>query len=189
MDTFLAPIEKPAGLQLKLIYYFVKKKFGKVLTPIKVFSSRLPVAFSNFASSISKLDTKLQLPAETANLIRTRVAQINTCSFCIDAARYESIQKFINVEKFDALSHYRDCPLFTKAEQAVLDYAGELTRERKVQPDTFTQLTKYFTEREICEIVYLVATEHFYNITNIGLNIHSDMLCKVPLPSNAHLIS
>jgi len=25
-----------------------------------------------------------------------------------------------------------------------------------------------------------VATEHFYNMTNIGLNIHSDMLCSLP---------
>jgi hypothetical protein len=27
-------------------------------------------------------------------------------------------------------------------------------------------------------MVWLVASEHFYNLTNIGLNIHSDMLCK-----------
>ena len=28
-------------------------------------------------------------------------------------------------------------------------------------------------------VVWLVATEHVYNITNIGLNIHSDMLCDI----------
>jgi len=28
-----------------------------------------------------------------------------------------------------------------------------------------------------CTLVWLVATEHVYNITNLGLNIHSDMLC------------
>ena len=33
--------------------------------------------------------------------------------------------------------------------------------------------------REICEIVWLVASEHLYNMTNIGLNIHSDMLCDI----------
>jgi len=32
---------------------------------------------------------------------------------------------------------------------------------------------------EICEIVWLVASEHLYNMTNIGLNIHSDMLCDI----------
>jgi hypothetical protein len=27
--------------------------------------------------------------------------------------------------------------------------------------------------------VWLVASEHIYNITNIGLNIHSDMICDI----------
>jgi hypothetical protein len=31
----------------------------------------------------------------------------------------------------------------------------------------------------VCEIVWLVASEHVYNMTNIGLNIHSDMLCDL----------
>ena len=31
----------------------------------------------------------------------------------------------------------------------------------------------------MCEIVWLVATEHVYNMTNIGHNIHSDMLCDL----------
>jgi hypothetical protein len=28
--------------------------------------------------------------------------------------------------------------------------------------------------------VWLVASERLYNVTNIGLNIHSDMLCEIP---------
>lgn len=37
----------------------------------------------------------------------------------------------------------------------------------------------HYSEREICEIVYVVATEHVYNVTNIGQNIHADMLCEM----------
>jgi hypothetical protein len=40
-------------------------------------------------------------------------------------------------------------------------------------------MSRYYSEREICEIVWLVASEHLYNMTNIGLNIHSDMLCDI----------
>jgi hypothetical protein len=40
-------------------------------------------------------------------------------------------------------------------------------------------MSDYYSEREICEIVWLVASEHVYNVTNIGLNIHSDMLCNL----------
>jgi hypothetical protein len=45
MDTFLPPIEKPQRLLLKLAYYFTRRQFGKVLTPLKVHSARLPAAF------------------------------------------------------------------------------------------------------------------------------------------------
>lgn len=48
-----------------------------------------------------------------------------------------------------------------------------------MDPDTFDRMAGYYSEREICEIVYLVASEHLYNITNIGLNIHSDMICDI----------
>src|SRR5258705_9666072 len=41
-DTFLPPIEKPQGLMMKLAYYFTRRQFGKVLTPLKVHSARLP---------------------------------------------------------------------------------------------------------------------------------------------------
>ena len=40
-------------------------------------------------------------------------------------------------------------------------------------------LRSHYSEREICEIVWVVASEHVYNMTNIGLNIHSDMLCDI----------
>ena len=63
------------------------------------------------------------------------------------------------------------------AEHAALDYATELTKNKTVDPDTFGALARHYSEREICEIVWLVASEHLYNLTNIGLNIHSDMLC------------
>ena len=86
-DTFLQPIEKPKGLIMKLAYYFTRRQFGKVLTPLKVHSARLPAAFGLFYAKISKLDKKLTLPPELVMLIRQQVARINVCLFCIDIGR------------------------------------------------------------------------------------------------------
>jgi alkylhydroperoxidase family enzyme len=85
----------------------------------------------------------------------------------------------MNQAKFDALEEYRTSHLFTDAERTALDYATELTKVKKVDPATFERMAEYYSEREICEIVYLVASEHLYNMTNIGLNIHSDMVCDI----------
>lgn len=178
-DTFLPPIEKPNGLMMKLVYSMTRRQFGKVLTPLKVFAARLPLAFGKFYGKISALDKKLILPPETVMLIREQVARTNICLFCIDIGRYFTIKASMNQAKFDALAQYSTSSLFTDTERAALDYATELARDKKVEPDTFARLTRYYSERQICEIVWLVASEHFYNITNIGLNIHSDMLCEI----------
>lgn len=186
MDTFLSPIEKPAGLMLKLAYYFTRRQFGKVLTPLKVHSARLPVAFGLFYSKVGQLDKKLSLPAETVLLIREQVARINVCLFCMDIGRSVTIKASMNEAKFDALEQYQTNPLFSDAERAALDYVTELTKSKTVHPETFARMSKYFSEREICEIVWLVASEHLYNMTNIGLNIHSDMLCDIARKTPNH---
>jgi alkylhydroperoxidase family enzyme len=85
----------------------------------------------------------------------------------------------MNQAKFDALEQYSTSPLFTDAERAALDYVTELTKDKKANPEKFARMSDYYSEREICDIVWLVASEHLYNMTNIGLNIHSDMLCDI----------
>lgn len=134
---------------MKLAYSFTRRQLGKVIAPIKVHSARLPSAFGLFYTKIPRLDRKLSLPPEMRLLIRERVAQMNVCAFCMDATR------------------------------AALGYVTELTRERRVAPETFARLARSYSEREICEIVWLAASEHINNMTNIALNIHSDLLCDI----------
>jgi alkylhydroperoxidase family enzyme len=179
MSTFLTPIEKPEGLIMKLAYYFTRRQFGKVLTQLKVHTARLPPAFGLFYTKIGKLDKKLTLLPALAVLIREKVARINVCRFCMDIGRAFAINASMNEAKFDVLEQYDTSSLFTDGERAALDYVTELTQNKNVNPDTFARLYRYYSEREICEIVWLVASEHLYNMTNIGLNIHSDMLCDI----------
>ena len=164
---------------MKLVYYLTRKQFGKVLTPLKVYGARMPAAFGMFYGKVAKLDKKLELPQETIMLIREQVARINICLFCMDIGRSMVVKASMNEAKFDALDQYSTSPLFTAAECAMLDYVTDLTKNKTVNPDVFARMAKHYSERQICEIVYLVASEHLYNLTNIGLNIHSDMLCDI----------
>src|SRR6516164_11574127 len=144
---FLPPIETPHGFVMKLAYYFTRRQFGKVLTPLKVHSARLPTAFGLFYTKIAKLDKKLQLPAETALLIREQVARINVCLFCMDIGRSFAVRASMNEAKFDALEQYSTSSLFSDAERAALDYETELTEAKKVDPGTFARLFRHYSER------------------------------------------
>lgn len=181
METFLPPIEKPTSIMMKLVYALSRRQFGKVATPIKVFAARMPLAFGSLLGKIGALDKKLSLDAETQLLVRQQVARLNVCLFCMDLGRYYVIQKSLHQAKFDALDDYRTSAVFTAAQRAALDYVTELTKEKVVSRDTFARLAEHYSERQICEIVWLVASEHMWNLTNIGLNIHSDMFCDLSM--------
>jgi alkylhydroperoxidase family enzyme len=180
MGTYLPPIDKPRGVYLKLAFFFVRRQFGKVMTSMRVFAARMPTAFMSYYYKMSKLDKKLQLPSQTAVLIREQVATTNMCLFCMDASRWYVMTKAPDdLARLDALPEYKTSLVFTDAQRAALDYATELTRDKQVQPATFARLTRHYNEREICDIVWLVASEHLNNMTNIGLGIGSDGLCEL----------
>ena len=146
---FLPHIEKPRGLMIRLVYYLTRRKFGKVPSPIRIHSARLPPAFGMFYGKVAQLDNKLQLPRETIFLIREQVARLNICLFCVDIGRFFATESSMNVDKLDALDRYRDSPLFSDAERAALNYVTELTRDKKVQPSTFAGLPRFYSERAI----------------------------------------
>ncbi|HEY2592808.1 MAG TPA: carboxymuconolactone decarboxylase family protein [Chloroflexota bacterium] len=177
---YLAPIERPSNVLLKVAYWFMRRQFGKVMGPVAVFSARMPWGFTSFSMKVSSLDKKLVLPRDTAILVRERVAGINGCLFCQDAARWAALRESMQRKpKLDALHEYASSPLFSEAERAALDYATELTRDKYVSPETFARLRGVYSEREICDIVWLVASEHLWNMSNIGLGIGSDGMCEL----------
>jgi alkylhydroperoxidase family enzyme len=48
----------------------------------------------------------------------------------------------MNQAKFDALEQYRTSPFFTDVERAALDYVTELTKDKRVNPDTFDRMSR-----------------------------------------------
>ncbi len=178
-DPFLAPIEDPTDPALQQLYATLQARVGKVFTLAKVLHARLPGAFAQFFGSIPMLDAQLALPAVTVLLIREQVARMNVCLFCIDSVRAATIRASMNQAKFDALGDYRTSPLFSAAERAVLDYVTELTRDRRVDPSTFDRMAEHISEREICDVVYVVASEHLFNVLSNALNVRSDMICDI----------
>ncbi len=179
-SSFLAPIEKPKRPILRIMYWYSRRQWGKVPRPFSVFVARMPTAFGSFFGKVSKLDKKLTLPEETATLIRARVAGLNMCMWCVDGQRWFVTKKTPqHLPKLDALDEYRTSPLFDDRQRAALDFATELTEHKHVAPETFASLSRHYSEHEICDVVWLVSSEHLYNLNNLGLNIGSDGLCQI----------
>lgn len=106
MSPRLTPIESPANPFMKLAYWLSRRKVGKVISPLKVVYSRLPLPFAMWMNKMLSMEKKLPLSEELRLLVRTHVAQLNTCSFCIDISTAEAIQKFENTDKFFHLNEF-----------------------------------------------------------------------------------
>jgi AhpD family alkylhydroperoxidase len=175
----LEPIEKPKGIMMRFAHWGTRRMFGKVMTPIKVVTARIPESLK-LTNEIVKFEIKgIRLDRRLHYMVVALASQINGCSFCLDLARALAIRKHLSMEKFNALSEYRTSPLFSERERAALSYVEEITRNRRVSDATFETLRKHFTEREIVEITWLNAVENYYNLINIPLEIESDGFCAL----------
>lgn len=177
----LQPIENPKSFFIKLAYWFTKREYGKVMSPLKVIYARKSELLS-FAMKIAKFEAKqTSLLPELRLLIKVAAATQNGCTFCQDIALAQAIKSKIGKEKFMALIEKDETKItiFDEKELAVLRVLDEYNSRRKVSDASFTELLKYFNETEIIEILALNAFEQFYNAMTIPLEIESDGLLKL----------
>lgn len=173
----LAPIENPKSIKLKLAYWFTKKKLGKVITPMKVVQSRMPDTLS-LSQKLMSTEENLSLPDELVFYIKSYVATLNGCTFCIDIAK-AAAEDNVEIQKYEQLLNYESSDVFNDSEKAALRYVEQATQQKEVADEVFENLREHFTETEIVEITWLNAMENYYNLINKPLQIGSDNLCSV----------
>jgi AhpD family alkylhydroperoxidase len=177
----LEAIENPSNPLMKIAYWFSRKQFGKVMTPLKVIYSR-KFSLLQFAMKIAKFEEKQNsLAPDLRLLIKIAAATENGCSFCQDIALAQAVKGKIGTEKFVALvsGDREKQAAFTEKERAVLNVIWQYAAERKVSDENFAALRKHFSETQIIEILALNAFEQFYNALTIPLEIESDGLQKL----------
>lgn len=175
-DPRLEPVENPTSIKVKLAYWFTRKKLGKVITPMKVVQSRMPKTIS-LSQTLMSIENNLSLPDELVFYIKSYVATLNGCSFCIDIAKAQT-ENDVDIQKYEQLLNYQSADVFTHAEKAAFQYVEQATLEKQVQNAVFEELQTHYNEKEIVEITWLNAMENYYNLINRPLNIASDNLCS-----------
>ena len=146
-----------------------------------VFAARMPLAFGSFYGKVSRLDKKLELAEQTAVLIRERGREHQHVPV-LHGRRALLRDKAIPDNRGALRCAWRvpDEPALQRRRARrprLRDRADNATR--RSSPKRSQRLAGFYSEREICDIVWLVASEHLYNMTNIGLNIGSDGLCEL----------
>lgn len=92
-----------------------------------------------FAATVSQQALRLGLDPAEAELVKLRASQLNGCLFCLDLHSRQARRAGITQQKLDILPSWRDTPLFTDREKAVLTIAEAATR-LPISDETRTEL-------------------------------------------------
>lgn len=150
---------------------------GKVITPMKGVQARMPETLS-LSQKLVNIEENLSLPNELVFYVKSYIATLNGCSFCVDIAKANADYETEGQKYSEPLS-YDSSEDFTDAEKAALRYVEQATTKKGVTDEVFEELRQHFSDKEIVEITWLNAMENYYNLINRPLQISSDNLCEI----------
>ena len=104
-------------------------------------------------------------------LVQTRVSQINGCAFCLDMHARDLRKQGETWQRLNSLSTWREVGLYSQRERAALNWAETMTRlaDRHVDRDAdFAALKGQFSDQEIVELTWTIATINTWNRMAIG---------------------
>lgn len=104
------------------------------------------------------------------HLIKLRASQLNGCAYCVDMHVKEARRDGESEQRLHLLSVWRESPLFTDEERAVLAWTEALTNLSQTHaPDAdFEPLRRFFTDEEITKLTVIIATINVWNRLAVG---------------------
>ena len=117
------------------------------------------------------LTTQSGLDHRLLHLLKLRASQINGCAFCIDMHWKDARAIGETEQRLYGLDAWREAPYYTDRERAALAWTEAVTLISTTHaPDQeYTALQKHFSEKEIVDLVYLIATINAWNRIAISL--------------------
>jgi len=174
----LAPIDRPRGLFVRVLYFATRRRYGKTPTAFRVVYARAPWVGFVSACIAMVLERCLSLETEIRFLLQLSIAMRNGCTFCVDLTRAEAARQRLGCARFAALLDFEGSPVFSSREKAALAYAEALQRSLHVDDEVFARAREHFRERELVEIVWVCAVEQYFNAMALPLRIGSDGLSE-----------
>lgn len=185
----LAPITRPPNLLSRLMTWFFRWKFGRVMSPLTVMFPRWPQMVRPHLGMLRLVQRRYVLDPLLVELIQLRSSVLNGCTFCADLHRafaHEAHPDAASVarKKLGAIEDLAD-PVYTQAERAALQYVSEITQQRKVHDATFEELRRHFDERAIVQMTVVNAVINYTNLMAVPLGLESEGFCAVVDARNA----
>lgn len=123
-----------------------------------------PAAYSSM-STLEGYTRKTPLKTTYKELIKIRASQINSCAYCIEMHTADARKHGETESRIYALSAWRESPLFSAEERALLALTEEVTliANKGLSDETYAELQRYFDETTIAQAIMHVVTINAWN--------------------------
>jgi AhpD family alkylhydroperoxidase len=111
------------------------------------------------------------IDARLLHLVKLRASQINGCAYCIDMHSIDARADGETEQRLYALNAWRETPFFNARERAALGWTEALTlvSENHVADELYEAIRKEFSENELVDLTYAVATINAWNRIAISM--------------------
>ena len=106
-----------------------------------------------------------QIKPQLRELIKIRAAQINGCAYCIDMHTQEAMKIGETQRRIFALSAWKESPLFSEEERAVLQLTEEVTLISKdgVSDECYDKVLTFYGENVLAQIIMQIIIINSWN--------------------------
>lgn len=129
-----------------------------------------PKAFQGLLA-LSDVVHKSALGSRLLDLVFLRASQINGCGFCIDMHWRDLIAQGADPRHLNAVAGWREAPFFSERERAALRWTEIVTTipHSDASDAEFASLRTQFSDAEIAELGFAIATINAWNLLNVSL--------------------
>ena len=172
------PDDYPYAWYIRPVLAMMRWRLGHVPEPVKLWA-RMPLAFLGFQLMLRALERKgSPLDGKLRALVRTRIAQLNNCHFCVDLNASHAMDRGVNEEQLLDLAHFRDSSRFSEAEKAALAYAETVTGTGiAIDASVIESLRQAYGADGVVELAALAAHQNLSAKFNAALGVPAESFC------------
>jgi AhpD family alkylhydroperoxidase len=184
MSFIDTPERYPYAWYLRPLLTLMRRRLGKLPESVRLWA-RLPLAFIGFQLMHRALEHRTSpLDGRLRALIRTQIAGLNSCRFCVDLNTSHALERGATDAHIDALTRFRESSLFTDGEKAAFTYAEAVTVDAgSVEPALIDSLRLAYGDEGVITLAALVAHQNLSAKFNAALGVPAEGYCQLRAPT------
>ena len=149
----------------------IRARRGGDLSPVARMLLNSPPLADGWMKMFTVIRYQTTFAPRLRELVIARVGVRNGARYEIEAHRAHALAEGLTAAQLDALTDWRESPLFDATQRAVLAYTDAITDDIKVSDEIYAAVRPLFDDRQLVELTGTIAAYSFVSRFLVALEI------------------